>query len=73
METIEKLMSIQEAADLLEIKSETMRKWAAEGRVAVVRLARRALRIPASEIVRLQRESYRPAIRPDKTGGRSDG
>jgi excisionase family DNA binding protein len=57
----EKLCRIEEFAKRLEIKSSTARAWVLARRVAKVRVGRRAIRIPESEITRIISEGFVPA------------
>ncbi|MGD0264402.1 MAG: helix-turn-helix domain-containing protein [Candidatus Methylomirabilota bacterium] len=50
-----KLYRPSTGAALLDVKPPTLRKWIAEGKVRVVRLSSRAIRIPETEI-RIQQE-----------------
>jgi len=60
MQQGQKLLSIPEAANALNVKPVTIRAWAAARRIAKVKLGR-AVRIPSSEIDRLINEGLVPA------------
>jgi hypothetical protein len=55
------LVTFRAGARALGVAETTLRFWAAIGRVAKVRLGRRCVRIPRSELVRLTREGFIPA------------
>jgi excisionase family DNA binding protein len=57
----DELYRFDEAAKKLNFKTKTLRNWASLGRIGVVRLGPRALRIPASEINRIISEGHIPA------------
>ena len=61
IESDEKLCRVEEFAKRLEIKSSTARAWVLARRVAKVRIGRRAIRIPESEITRIINEGFVPA------------
>jgi len=50
-----RLLTVRAAADRLAIAERTARKWIASGRLPVVRLARRCIRVPAAAVERLAR------------------
>lgn len=55
--------TVREAADELSLSVHTVRAWIASRRIAHVRLGRRAIRIPHSEISRLIEVGTVPARR----------
>lgn len=57
---LSKLYRIEEAAELLALKPSTLRKLIFRRAITVVRPTRRAVRIPESEIARMQREGLSP-------------
>lgn len=54
------LRTLRAAADDLGIARSTLRIWIARGRVGVVRLSGRTLRVPATEVARLIHENFTP-------------
>ena len=56
-----KLLRLDEFAERLGIKPSTARSWAFARRISKVRVGRRAIRIPESEIQRIVREGFVPA------------
>lgn len=58
-----KLHRVPEAAGEMNISVKTLWNWIAQGRIAVVRIGGRAVRIPQQEIDRLIEEGYSPARR----------
>lgn len=57
---VSKLYRVEEAADLLGLKPSTVRKLILQRRITVCRPATRAVRIPESEIARIQRDGLSP-------------
>lgn len=57
----EKLMNVRDAAKALSIRESTVRAWLLARRIGHVRVGRRAIRIPESEIQRLIAEGTVPA------------
>lgn len=55
-------ISLQRAAYLLDVHEDTLRRWWKAGRIVIVRIGPKLLRVPKSEIVRLRLE--RDAVRP---------
>jgi excisionase family DNA binding protein len=55
------LLRIEEFAAILNIKESTVRAWILRRRIAKVRVGRRAVRIPASEVNRLIDAGITPA------------
>ncbi len=60
-ESEERLLRVQEFAKRLEIKDSTARAWLLARRVAKVRVGRRSIRVPESEVARIIREGLVPA------------
>lgn len=58
------LLRIEEFASQLNIKPSTARAWLLRRRIMKVRIGRRAIRIPASEVDRIIREGIVPAREP---------
>jgi excisionase family DNA binding protein len=54
------MLTVFEAAKSLAVKPQTVRLWAAQRKIACVRLGR-SVRIPATEISRLVTLGYTPA------------
>jgi len=57
----EKLLRVSDGARELALKESTLRAWILSRRIRVVRIGRRAIRIPMSEVVRLIEEGTVPA------------
>ncbi len=55
------LLRVEEFAALLNIKPATVRAWLLRRAIASVRISKRAIRIPASEVDRLVAEGTIPA------------
>jgi excisionase family DNA binding protein len=62
-----RLLRIEQFAALLNIKESTARAWLLSRRVCKVRVGRRAIRIPASEVDRIISDGIVPA-REDRRG-----
>ena len=60
MET-KNMLTVEEMAKELGLKSPTVRDWMAEHKIAYVKLGTKAVRIPRSELERLLREGLVPA------------
>lgn len=58
----DRLLTVDEAAQLLGLKRSTLYQWAYERRIPTVKLLGRALRFRLSTIERLIAESERPAL-----------
>lgn len=58
---MEKLLTLQEAAELTGMSGFTLRRWAKLQRVGVVRLSKRAIRFRASDLDALVRAHLQPA------------
>ena len=65
MKTVDRLVTLQEFAGLLNISVHTARHWAATRRIAIVRLGR-AIRVPMREIERLVEKGTVPATREQR-------
>ncbi len=59
----DRLLDVNEAADVLGLSPKTLYQWAYERRVPVVKLFGRALRFRLSVIQKLIEDSERPALR----------
>ena len=53
---MEKLFRVPEAAGVLNIQPGTLRRWIFDGKISVVRVGTRAVRISSEEIARIVRE-----------------
>lgn len=62
----DKLLRITEVAERLGLCVSTVRAWASQGRIAKVRVGRRAIRIPLSEVNRLVAEGTIPVKDGDR-------
>lgn len=58
---VRELLTVSEAARRLAMKESTIRAWLLTRRIAKVKLGRRAVRVPLSEIERLIKEGTIPA------------
>jgi excisionase family DNA binding protein len=56
-----RLLTVPQAADALAVRESTVRAWLLARRLTRVRVGRRAVRIPASEIERIIAEGIVPA------------
>ena len=54
-------LRVEEFAMLFNMKESTVRAWLLKRRIAIVRIGRRAIRIPVSEVERLIAEGTVPA------------
>lgn len=61
MEREQQLLRVSEAARLLALREPTLRAWLRARRIGRVRVGRRSIRIPASEVERVIREGSIPA------------
>ena len=59
--TEQRLLRVEEAADLLAVKPSTIRAWLLRRRIGKVRIGQRAVRIAASEVERIISEGTIPA------------
>jgi excisionase family DNA binding protein len=57
----QRLLRVEEAADLLAVKPSTVRAWLLRRRIGKVRIGLRAVRVPAREIERIISEGTIPA------------
>jgi excisionase family DNA binding protein len=57
----EKLLTGVQVAEMLALKPVTIRQWIAKRKLASVRVGERAIRIPASEVVKLIERGFIPA------------
>jgi len=55
------LLTVSQAADQLGIKPSTIRAWILQRRIGSVKIGRRSVRIPATEISNLIDSGLRPA------------
>ncbi len=53
---MEKLFRVPEAASVLNIQPGTLRRWIFDGKISVIRVGTRAIRISSDEIARIVRE-----------------
>lgn len=58
---MERLLSLDEAADLAGVSKFTLRRWARIQRVGVVRLSARAIRFRTSDLEKLVQTHLEPA------------
>jgi len=58
----EKLLRVEEVGAMLGLRPSCIRKWVFSGRIACVKLGRRAIRIPIEEVQRLIAVGYRPPV-----------
>ena len=63
MSTKDNLLTVPEIAQRLAVKESTIRAWLLSRRLCKVRVGRRAVRIPASEVDRIIAEGLIPARR----------
>gem|GEM_PF-1165694 len=68
-ESIPKLLSLEEASELLCISIWTLRVWVSQGRIGSVKLGARRLLL-ASEVSRFVNEGIEPATQTKKPVGR---
>jgi excisionase family DNA binding protein len=59
----DRLLRVEEAAELLAVKPSTVRAWLLHRKLGRVRVGARAVRIRASEIERIISEGSIPALR----------
>jgi len=60
-ETRQELLRVSEAAKLLAVRESTVRAWLLARRIGRIRVGRRSVRIPMTEIDRLIQEGTIPA------------
>lgn len=58
--SVTRLFRVEEAAQLLGLKASTIRKLVHQRRITVCRPTARAVRIPETELARIQREGLSP-------------
>ena len=58
----ERLLSVQEVAELLSLKEATIRRMIFQRRIDTVRPSVRAVRIPESAVRRILERGFRPAV-----------
>jgi excisionase family DNA binding protein len=58
------LLSVPQFAQALGIKPSCIRRWILLRKITSVKVGRRLIRIPSSEIARLVKEGTRPALEP---------
>ena len=68
----ERLLTVQEFADLMCCTLSCARRWVQERRVASIKVGRRLVRIPATEVNRLLIEGLRKALDTGRDGGADD-
>jgi excisionase family DNA binding protein len=59
------LLTVRQAAEQLSVTEAAIRRWLLERRIASVKVGRRLVRIPATEVQRLVEAGLRPA-RPER-------
>ncbi len=57
----EKLLKADEVAQILGVKVSTIRAWLLARRISKIRVGRRSIRVPSSEIQRIIDEGFVPA------------
>ena len=57
----QQLLTVKEVADRLALKQSTIRAWLLARRIASVRVGRRAVRVPCSEVDRIVSNGFVPA------------
>jgi len=62
------MLTIREAAQRLGIRESTVRAWTSQRRLGFVRVGRRAIRIPLSEIEKVIQRGFVPAREPSRGG-----
>ncbi len=63
---MERLLTLQEAAELTGVSGFTLRRWAKLQRVGVVRLSKRAIRFRQADLDTLVRAHLSPAREPSR-------
>ena len=58
---MEKMLTAEEAADILGLRVSTIRRWILDRRIGYTKISKN-VRIPLSECEKILREGYRPAI-----------
>jgi excisionase family DNA binding protein len=59
------LLSVRQVAERLGVTEAAVRRWLLERRIASVKVGRRLIRIPSSEIGRIVDAGFRP-VRPSR-------
>lgn len=59
------LLSVRQVAERLGVTEAAIRRWLLERRIASVKVGRRLIRIPSSEITRILNAGFRP-VRPSR-------
>jgi excisionase family DNA binding protein len=62
-ETEKRLVTVNEAARILALRPSTVRVWCYQRRLARVRIGKRAIRIPLTEIHRIIRDGTELAVK----------
>ena len=57
----QQLLSVVEAAEALNLRPGTIRSWYRAGKLAHVRVGKKTIRIPASEILRIISAGFAPS------------
>jgi hypothetical protein len=57
----DKLLRVCVVAALLDVKPSCVRRWILDRKISTVKLSKRAIRIPSSELERLITAGFRPA------------
>lgn len=60
-----RLLTCEQAAELLALRVSTIRRMILERRIATVRPSRRSVRIPERAVQQILRDGYRPAIQEE--------
>jgi excisionase family DNA binding protein len=63
---VEKLLTLAEAGEAVQISTYTLRRWARIGRLPSVRLGPRSLRFRAADLEGFIKRSVRPAREPQR-------
>ncbi len=70
----DRLLTCSEAADLLRIQVQTLRKWTSQRRIPFVKINGRAVRYRPGDLEKLVKAGLRPALGPYRTlEDRGDG
>jgi excisionase family DNA binding protein len=65
------LVSVNQAAEMLNLRPGTIRSWYRAGKLSRVRVGKKAIRILASEVRRIISDGFAPARKPH--AGQTDG
>ena len=60
-DSLSEFLRVREFASAANVSQATVRSWILYGRLSVIRLSRRSVRIPKVELERLLREGFTPA------------